>query len=258
MNDSKEKTTQAHQEVVDEEQARIDRWQSTKVNMITAASTFGVTGIFDLAAHGGVGGAFLCVLAAFIASRHGDDMAKAVRNMLPEEAWAYIASKLGRKPRVLAIPKEARTTGTSTTATVKFNDTDAELQRESVGLDVYNDGGFCDTGPDDEIMYLGKMLNSGQPFNIHADRLFGEGLFVAGNQGSGKSVLLARLVEQFSKCSVPCVVFDLKPDFYTITRKFASAINAGHPEYAGQFEGSYYGLTVENVDDFIANVLTSG
>lgn len=119
-------------------------------------------------------------------------------------------------------------------------------------------GGFCDAGPDDEILDLGQVLQSKLPFKIHVNRTFGEGLFVAGNQGSGKSVLLARTVEQFCKCKVTCIVFDLKPDFYTIAAKYPTAINAGHPDHASQFGGGYYSVTVDNVDQFVADVMTAG
>lgn len=165
-----------------------------------------------------------------------------------QSALAKIKRLVGIKTYAPAKPKEAVDERKEFPTEVK-NET-AQSKNET--------SGFCDSGPADEILDLGYVLQSRLPFKLHANRLFGEGLFVAGNQGAGKSMMLARLVEQFAKCGIPCMVFDLKPEFYTIPRLYSSAIRAGHPNHAEEAGGSYYSVTLDNVDEFIADIMAGG
>jgi hypothetical protein len=60
----------------------------------------------------------------------------------------------------------------------------------------------------DGLLHLAKNLN------IHPDVLIGEGTEIAafGVPGSGKTTLMALLLEQFGKCGIPFAVFDLEGD----------------------------------------------
>ncbi len=64
----------------------------------------------------------------------------------------------------------------------------------------------------DGLLHLAKNLN------IHPDVLIGEGTEIAafGVPGSGKTTLMALLLEQFGECSVPFSVFDLEGDLKSL------------------------------------------
>jgi len=112
--------------------------------------------------------------------------------------------------------------------------------------------------PENERLDLGHVLATGQAFAPHFNALFGKGVIASAVQGSGKSQLLGRLIEQAAKCGVPMVVCDHKGEYAPVTElSFVNGLRAGSPELRDRVTENcqYFELTVENADQFVATVM---
>lgn len=111
--------------------------------------------------------------------------------------------------------------------------------------------------PKNERLDLGHVLATGQTFAPHFNALFGKGVIASAVQGSGKSQLLGRLIEQAAKCGVPMVVCDHKGEYAPVTElPFVNGLRAGSAELRGQTEDCrYFELTTKNADQFVAQVM---
>lgn len=71
-----------------------------------------------------------------------------------------------------------------------------------------------------DIMILADNLR------VHPDVLIGNGngIFISGSQGSGKTSILVRILEQASQFHVPMVIFDREGDILPAAEKFARGI----------------------------------
>jgi hypothetical protein len=117
---------------------------------------------------------------------------------------------------------------------------------------------LCDQGAPDELLSLGTILPEGTPLRVHVDRLLGEGVFVAGNMGAGKTNLAALLAEQMGACYVPSIIFDLKREYASLPGVLSSAIRVGHPDDAPAFGPDSRSLTCENASEVVQEVMSQG
>ncbi len=117
---------------------------------------------------------------------------------------------------------------------------------------------LCDQGAPDELLSLGYVLPSGTPLRVHVNRFLGEGVFVAGNMGAGKTNLAALLAEQMGACYVPSIIFDLKREYASLPGVLSTAIRVGHPDYAEQAGPGFRYLTCENAAEVVAEVMSQG
>jgi len=108
---------------------------------------------------------------------------------------------------------------------------------------------------DDETLQLGQVLATSQRFDPHINALFGKGLIASAVQGSGKSQLIGRIIEQAAKCGVPVVVFDHKGEYAPICDlPFVHGLRAGSEKLTARVP-SAYNLMVDNADSFVALVM---
>jgi hypothetical protein len=108
---------------------------------------------------------------------------------------------------------------------------------------------------EDETLQLGQVLVTGQRFDPHINALFGKGLIASAVQGSGKSQLIGRIIEQAAKCGVPVVVFDHKGEYAPICDlPFVHGLRAGSEKLTARVP-SAYNLMVDNADSFVALVM---
>ena len=115
--------------------------------------------------------------------------------------------------------------------------------------------------PDSKLMALGDNLS------IHPDVLVGQGLFCSGVPGTGKSSILARILEQISQFHIPSVTFDLEGDLlstveYMPRGVICTAQNcASARDVLGQGLQVVYDLstwpTLEDKGSFVARMATS-
>ena len=70
--------------------------------------------------------------------------------------------------------------------------------------------------PEDKTLRLGHVVATGQRFDPHFNSIMGKGMIAIAVQGSGKSQLCGRVVEQADKCGVPALVLDHKGEYKTI------------------------------------------
>src|SRR5579859_2292702 len=111
--------------------------------------------------------------------------------------------------------------------------------------------------PHDETLQLGYVLASGQRFDPHFDQFFESGCFISAVQGSGKSILVGRIIEQFGKCGGPSVVFDHKGEYWPVTElPFINGLRAGSASLAAKAGPDVFVLTPESAAAFVKKVQT--
>lgn len=116
---------------------------------------------------------------------------------------------------------------------------------------------------DDNVMILGDNLR------IHPDVLLsnGNGIFGSGVQGSGKTSILVRLLEQASQFHVPMVIFDREADLLPAVEYFPRGVIGTHENcptandiIKGGLQVVYDLSTWETMDErgmFIANMVNA-
>ncbi len=108
--------------------------------------------------------------------------------------------------------------------------------------------------PHDETIVLGKVVKAGQRFDPHFNQISGKGFVACAVQGSGKSQLMGRIIEQGGKCGAPIIVLDHKGEYPPILDlPFIDGIHAGSAEMAGV--PKFFELTLKNVDEFVWMVM---
>jgi hypothetical protein len=106
------------------------------------------------------------------------------------------------------------------------------------------------TYPENETLRLGKEVATGRRFDPHFDMALGRGFVSAGVQGSGKSMLNGRIVEQAGKCDIPTVVLDHKGEYDPITElPFLNGFRVGA---TNEFD---FMLTVDNAYQLVSLVM---
>src|SRR5579885_1288686 len=247
-----------------------------------AGSTLALGSLVDLFAHPGPTGLFISGLASYVAWRHGPELAAYLRGKLPADPLAFAAAA-GEPPDPQAsgtgedTPKRGRTFWERALGIFPDEDEDEQASpkeatadeerataapdqapRQAVQGHLWTEPEVCDQGAPDELLHLGVVLPSGRPLRPHVNRLLGEGLFVAGNMGAGKTNLAALLAEQMGACYVPSIIFDLKREYGSLPGVLPTAIRAGHPRYAGEAGPGYYELTMDTASAFVASVMEQG
>src|SRR5579885_2623370 len=246
-----------------------------------AGSTLALGSLVDLFAHLGPTGLFISGLASYVAWRHGPELAAYLRGKLPADPLAFAAAA-GEPPDPQAsgtgedTPKRGRTFWERALGIFPDEDEDEQASpkeatadeerataapdqapRQAVQGHLWTEPEVCDQGAPDELLHLGVVLPSGRPLRPHVNRLLGEGLFVAGNMGAGKTNLAALLAEQMGACYVPSIIFDLKREYASLPGVLSTAIRVGHPDYAQAGPGFRY-LTCENAAEVVAEVMSQG
>jgi len=224
-----------------------------KTRVQLAGSALAVGGVVDLFAHGGLPGFAMAGLAAYIAWRHSGDVSEAVRKRylsLDTKTQASLAGftnwARGNSVYMEDIPEiEIEPLPTITNESI------------SQGQEVQDTGSIFPVYPENERLDLGCVLATGQAFAPHFNALFGKGIIASAVQGSGKSQLLGRLIEQSAKCGVPMVVCDHKGEYAPVTElPFVRGLRAGSAELRERVgECQYFELTVKNADVFVASVM---
>ncbi len=253
-----------------------------------AGSTLALGSLVDLFAHLGPTGLFISGLASYVAWRHGPELAAYLRGKLPADPLAFAAAA-GKLPDPQAsgtgedTPKRGRTFWERALGIFPDEDEDEDEDeeeqaspkeatreegratapdqvppRQAVQGHLWTEPDVCDQGDSDELLHLGVVLPSGRLLRPHVNRLLGEGLFVAGNMGAGKTNLAALLAEQMGACYVPSIIFDLKREYGSLPGVLPTAIRAGHPRYAGEAGPGYYELTMDTASAFVASVMEQG
>ncbi|HLI90504.1 MAG TPA: DUF87 domain-containing protein [Ktedonobacteraceae bacterium] len=274
------------QDVVEQEAEQREPRYPIQQSAAFAGSTLALGSLIDLCAHLGPTGLFVSGLASYVAWRHGPELAAYLRGKLPADPLAFAAAGEPPDPqasgadadapkgrgrifweRALGIfpdedgdedeeeqasPKEAATEEERATVAP------TQASRQAVQARLWAEPDVCGQGAADELLHLGVVLPSGRPLCPHVNRLLGEGLFVAGNMGAGKTNLAALLAEQMGACYVPSIIFDLKREYGSLPGVLPTAIRAGHPRYAGEAGPGYYALTRDTAPAFVASVMGQG
>lgn len=115
---------------------------------------------------------------------------------------------------------------------------------------------FFERFPQNETMYLGRVVTTGQRFDPHIDWLLGDGGVIAGQPGAGKSNLLGLMATGAARCGMAAIVIDYKREFYTLNQVVEGFCWAGHPGFAAEAGESYYALTAETAADFADIVMS--
>lgn len=100
-----------------------------------------------------------------------------------------------------------------------------------------------------------------RPVSLDLEKFFGEGAFIAGSQGSGKSSLLAMLYEKLSRlrfggARLPLFILDWKGEYHSLAEYFGEfGLVAG---FAESISGPAHPLELEDVAAFVADAVANG
>lgn len=106
---------------------------------------------------------------------------------------------------------------------------------------------------DDYILHLSPE------FSPHVNNVLGRCILGVGQRGTGKSNLLARLIEQLGRYTIPMLVGDYKGDYVTLPEVLKRCVIAGAPDWEGQRDcQTYWRITKENAHHAGALVMERG
>ncbi|GAC1694655.1 MAG: hypothetical protein PVS3B3_18870 [Ktedonobacteraceae bacterium] len=112
------------------------------------------------------------------------------------------------------------------------------------------------------MLCLGQSLTTRKRLDIHVDKVYGNGIIIAGVQGSGKSFLTGRIMEQIGKTQGPMIIFDHKGEYASLSAiPYLKVLQTGlfddtlHALKVDE-QGEQFDLTVDTVDQFVEKVLT--
>jgi hypothetical protein len=212
----------------------VKKWHATKTNMSMALSTFGVV---SLATHS-PGGVFLGACTAYVAGRHGDDIARSVQNMIPQEVVGWARARLGYDQ--IAQPKDAR---------------DALPEPQTEKLAAIQQVNVVE--PD--FPRPRKNVNLASDLSILVDDIAGKAILITGMRRSGKTTLGALLAEQFGKLYIPLFIPDFEGDYLSLADVLPRAVIAGHPSAARQYvEYDFVGVTHSDAANLGHAILDQG
>src|SRR5260370_6114662 len=174
------------------------------------AGSFLAAGMVDLVAHLGPTGLVVGGIAAYVASQHGPELASRVREALPSPA--PLATKQAGK----AHTPRRNGGGRSLLDRALGRFPDAEDMRLEEVDTILVDESETPVEPSGQVKrpatQLAHPIRLSRELVLEANDIVGAGINIFGVKGSGKTVAMIRLAEQFARWHVSEVVFDIKGD----------------------------------------------
>src|SRR5258708_24540013 len=172
------------------------------------AGTFLAAGMVDLVAHLGPTGLVVGGIAAYVASQHGPELASRVREALPSPA--PLATKQAGK----AHTPRRNGGGRSLLDRALGRFPEAEDMRLEEVDTILVDESETPVEPSGQVKrpatQLAHPIRLSRELVLEANDIVGAGINIFGVKGSGKTVAMIRLAEQFARWHVSEVVFDIK------------------------------------------------
>lgn len=187
-----------------------EKWHATKTNMSLALSSFATV---SLATHS-PGGVFLGGCVAYVAARHGDDIARSVKNAVPQELvdWAArrIAQIQGGQPKEEAFTSQVASTTTQDDLFDFDEDDDITLSTQKKNDGVFRFSELLASGfrPTINKIFVGRTMEGKDIFVTASDLCH---VALAGKTGGGKGSLERLIMVQL--CFVGARVLLLNPHY---------------------------------------------
>ena len=195
------------------------------------AGTFATVGAIDLLGHLGPTALVIGGILAYVAAKHGPDLASQVKEALPSlpsgqpgikerrrGKRSFIDRAIGRFPAQEETEQAAESSAPDDKDTVVVDEADLDREiedQEKVQEQPSRSSAAISTimvraeRPEREILLAANL-------GLDIDEVIEAGVFVAGMKGSGKSELAAHLMEQLARFPVPQIVYCLKGDFTSL------------------------------------------
>ena len=202
-----------------------------KQSLSFGVGTFLTVGTIDLFAHLGPTGLVIGGIAAYVAAKHGPDLASQVREVLPSPPSRQPGIKERRRGKrsfvdraIGRFPAQEETKQDAESSAPDDDDTrivdEADLDREIEDQEEVQEPPSSSSTEIGTIMIRakdpGREILLAENLGLDIDEVIEAGVFVAGMKGSGKSELAAHLMEQLGRFPLPQIVYCLKGDFTSL------------------------------------------
>src|SRR5260221_404637 len=202
-----------------------------KQSLSFGVGTFLTVGTIDLFAHLGPTGLVIGGIAAYVAAKHGPDLASQVREVLPSPPSRQPRIKERRRGKrsfvdraIGRFPAQEETKQDAESSAPDDDDTrivdEADLDREIEDQEEVQEPPSSSSTEIGTIMIRakdpGREILLAENLGLDIDEVIEAGVFVAGMKRSGKSELAAHLMEQLGRFPLPHIVYCLKGDFTSL------------------------------------------
>ncbi|GHO94804.1 hypothetical protein KSF_048520 [Reticulibacter mediterranei] len=258
-------------------------WQRiTKGQVIVTSAALVASGAADVAMHFDKTGMFFGLLAVGAIARHSDEIAKwlvpgsgaetharlveatqhVVNTVSPATPMVYVDQSAQAKLKRLFGFRSEKTAGlylqTPSTAPVPPQQsalaTSAASIQPSSEITSTSQGRAWRKG----ALKWGESVRFGRRFDPQFNSVFGRGLLITGTQGAGKTNLIGSTILSAARNNVPCLLVDVKDEYYPLREKHQTIISCGHPDYADEAGTPYYSVTPENAEEFAHDLMEYG
>ena len=199
-----------HDEAQPQEQVEEQRPLPLVQSLTYGTGTFLAVSVVDLLAHLGPTGLVVGGIIAYAAAKHGPELVEQVRESLPAPA-SRPASRHRRKATLEQREDGSASRGKSTRSLL-----DRALGRFPVAVE--EDEPATTLVEEEEDLLLPDTLELGD-LRVHVDTVFSKRVTILGMSGSGKSNLVAVLVEELGQFDAALIVFDHKPEYWPLCKQ---------------------------------------
>ena len=189
------------------------------------AGTFLAAGMLDLLAHLGPTGLVVGGIAAYVASRHGPELYGQVRGALPSAPTREASRQHRHTPRRRRGARERGRRSVLDRALGRFPEEEDEAEPEPEDRSFEREETVIVDEFEETPLETSSRQTTWRPappiahplvlapdLVLEANEIVGVGINIFGLKGSGKTVTMVRLAEQFARWRVSEVLFDLKGD----------------------------------------------